>query len=101
MDCEVDQIENGLATRLPFQCAMADVVPAAAVEPGRADNALAYYITQLLRVAVVREMQQLQSHRSDLAPFALTAWCPFTTLERLPHLRTQCRFPVTWLGSAA
>ena len=68
---------------------MADVVPAAAVEPGRADNALAYYITQLLRVAVVREMQQLQSHRSDLAPFALAAWCSFTIPSHLAWVRSM------------
>ena len=101
----MSNFEGTKLTRHPLAgiAQMAAVMPvtASAADATRADNALAYYLMQFLRVAVVREMADLQSHRSDLAPFALATWCSFFVLDNLPHLRMQARFPATmaWIRS--
>ena len=85
-----------MAASMPVTATMA-----AMTDSTRADNALAHYLIQYVRVAVVREMEALQSPRSDLAPFTMATFCSLVQLERLPHLRMQSRFPalLAWARS--
>ena len=76
-----------MAAMVPGSASAAEITDAT-----RADNALAHYLMQYVRIAVVRDMDKLQSPRSNLAPFAMATWCSFAQLELLPHLRMQSRF---------
>ncbi len=85
------------------QMAMVPVSASAAVmaDASRADNALAQYLIQYVRIAVLREMEELQSPRSDLAPFTVATFSSLLQLELIPHLRMQSRFPalMAWARS--
>ncbi len=70
-------------------------------DASRACSALAHHTVSHLRVEAVREQRERQSHRVDVAPFALAVWSSFLVLTTVPHLEIEGGFPVTlvWLRS--
>lgn len=74
-------------------------VATAEFDSRRGSTALTIHMGAHLRQAVIRQQNQQEQHRVDLAPFSLGTWSTFLQLRKMPQLRMEAGFPRThrWL----